>query len=331
MKALVYTNPNTLEFRESPLPTPNNDEVLIRVEAVGICGSDMHGFLGHDERRVPPLILGHEIAGIVESGSEKGNHVTVNPLISCLKCDSCLKGQLNVCNNRELLSLPPRQGGFSEFVAVPIDNILKVPDDINAEYAALTEPFACGWHAVRLATEKQTTPLAEANCLVIGGGAIGLGAALAMNIMGAKQITLCETNQIRVNELQKYQQFSVVNPATDTNFSNLKFDLIIDAVGIDQTREIAMSTICPGGTIANIGLGEGNAGLNIRFMTLQEITFFGTYTYTPEDFKETATNLFNGSYGPIHNVETFPLSQGQQAFDDILAQKIAASKVILIP
>lgn len=331
MKSLVYTNPKTLEFRESPNPTPNSDEVLVKVEAVGICGSDMHGFLGHDERRQPPLILGHEIAGIIESGPDKGARVTVNPLISCQQCHSCQTGQLNVCNKRELLSLPPRQGGFAEYVAVPLSNVLKVPKEIDAEYAALTEPFACGWHAVRLASEKQVIPLQESNCLVIGGGAIGLGAALALNIKGAKQIVLTETNPIRVEELKKYQQFSVKNPINDANFATNEFDLIIDAVGLDQTRETAMSTIRSGGTIVNIGLADGNAGLNIRHMTLQEITFFGTYTYTPSDFEETATNLFKGSYGPIHNFETYPLSQGQQAFDGILEQKISASKVILIP
>ena len=331
MKSLVYTSPKTLEYRESPMPESNANEVLIKVEAVGICGSDFHGFLGHDERRQPPLILGHEIAGILETGPEKGLRVTVNPLIPCGKCEACLTDRKNICHHRELLSIPPRNGGFAEFVSVPNENTLKVPDEISAEHAALTEPLACGWHAVRLAMEKLNIPFQESECLVMGGGAIGLGSALALAIKGAENIILTETNPVRIEKLQEFKQFSVTNPISDTNFAKKKFDLIIDAVGIDQTRETAMTMIQPGGVIANIGLGAGNSGLNIRFMTLQEITYFGTYSYTPTDFKETAEALFNGLYGTAYNYETRPLSHGQQAFNDILEQKVSSSKVLLIP
>ena len=331
MKSLVYTGPKTLEYCESPIPDSKTNEVLVKVEAVGICGSDFHGFLGHDERRTPPLILGHEIAGILESGPEKGMRVTVNPLISCEKCQACLTDRKNICHHRELLSLPPRNGGFAEFVSVPNQNIHKVPNGFSAEHAALTEPYACGWHTVRLAAEKLNIPIQKSECLVMGGGAIGLGSALALAIKGVNNITLTETNPIRIEKLQEFKQFSVTNPISDTNFAARKFDLIIDAVGIDQTREIAMTKILPGGVIANIGLGKGNSGLNIRFMTLQEVSYFGTYSYTPADFKETAEALFNGSYGTTYNYETRPLSQGQQAFNDILEQKVSSSKVMLIP
>ena len=331
MKSLVYTGPKTLEYRDSPTPDPKANEVLVKVEAVGICGSDFHGFLGHDERRTPPLILGHEIAGILESGPDKGKRVTVNPLISCEKCQACLSGRKNICYHRELLSLPPREGGFAEFVSVPNQNILKVPEGISAKHAALTEPLACGWHTVRLAIEKLNIPFEESECLVMGGGAIGLGSALALAVKGAKKITLTETNPARLEKLQEFKQFAVTNPISDTSIAAKKFDLIIDAVGIDQTREFAMTKVLPGGVIANIGLGEGSSGLNIRFMTLQEVSYFGTYTYTPTDFKETAEALFNGSYGSNYNFETRPLSQGQQAFNDILNQKVSSSKIILIP
>ena len=331
MKSLVYTGPKILEYRESPMPDSKANEVLVKVEAVGICGSDFHGFLGHDERRTPPLILGHEIAGILETGPEKGKRVTVNPLISCEKCQACLTDRKNICYHRELLSLPPRDGGFAEFVSVPNQNVLEVPDGINAEHAALTEPLACGWHTVRLATEKLNIPFEESECLVIGGGAIGLGSALALAIKGANNITLSETNPVRLEKLQEFKQFSATNPISDSKLATKKFDLIIDAVGIDQTREFAMTKILPGGVIANIGLGEGSSGLNIRFMTLQEVSYFGTYTYTPTDFKETAEALFNGLYGSKYNFETRPLSQGQQAFNDILNQKVSSSKVLLIP
>ena len=124
MKALVYTEPNVLLCREEPEPTPGNDEVLVRVEAVGICGSDMHAYHGHDSRRPPPFVLGHEAAGLVVSGPGRGARVAVNPLVPCGVCDWCLQGRPHLCPSRQLLSVPPRTGAFAELVRVPEANVL---------------------------------------------------------------------------------------------------------------------------------------------------------------------------------------------------------------
>src|SRR5262249_60180483 len=143
MKALVYTEPNVLLPREEPEPAPGNDEVLVRVEAVGICGSDMHAYHGHDSRRPPPLVLGHEAAGIVVSGPDRGARVAVNPLVPCGVCDWCLEGRPHLCPSRQLLSVPPRAGAFAELVRVPERNVVKFPDGLDSAKAALTEPLAC--------------------------------------------------------------------------------------------------------------------------------------------------------------------------------------------
>jgi threonine dehydrogenase-like Zn-dependent dehydrogenase len=103
MKALVYTEPNVLLCREEPEPTPGNDEVLVRIEAVGICGSDMHAYHGHDSRRPPPFVLGHEAAGSIVSGPDRGARVAVNPLVPCGVCDWCLEGRPHLCPSRQLL------------------------------------------------------------------------------------------------------------------------------------------------------------------------------------------------------------------------------------
>ena len=114
MKALVYTGKQELEYREAADPSPQGDDCLIRVASVGICGSDMHAYLGHDERRPAPLILGHEAAGVVVSGPGEGRRVTVNPLVSCMRCAACASGRENLCPHRQIISMPPRQGAFAQ-------------------------------------------------------------------------------------------------------------------------------------------------------------------------------------------------------------------------
>lgn len=175
MRALVYTGVEMLEMRDMPLPVAGPDQSLVRVYASGLCGSDMHAYLGHDDRRPAPLILGHEAAGVVEG---TGRRVTINPLVTCGTCDACKRGRDNLCPDRMIISMPPREGAFAPFVAMANANLVTVPEHVSFEKAALAEPLACGWHAVRLAEEAVDRPLDQARCLVIGGGAIGIGAHL---------------------------------------------------------------------------------------------------------------------------------------------------------
>ena len=142
MKALVYTAPMTLVLRDEPEPVAGNDEVVVRVDACGICGSDMHGYHGHDERRPPPLILGHEAAGRVLTGRLAGRRVAVNPLVTCGTCEYCLGGRSHLCPSRQILSLAPRQGAFAELVRVPEANLVELPDGLDTVHAALAEPMA---------------------------------------------------------------------------------------------------------------------------------------------------------------------------------------------
>ena len=142
MKALVYTAPETLVYREEPDPKPGAGEALVRIDAVGICGSDMHAYFGHDDRRPAPLILGHEASGQVVFGAHSGRRVAINPLVTCGTCDDCLGGRANLCAARQIISMPPRQGAFAEYLAIPERNLVVVPDDTPASIAALAEPVA---------------------------------------------------------------------------------------------------------------------------------------------------------------------------------------------
>jgi L-iditol 2-dehydrogenase len=325
MKALVYTGVETLTYRDAPMPEPQAGQSLVRIMASGICGSDMHAFLGHDERRPAPLILGHEAAGIVQGGAQDGRPVTINPLVSCGSCRACVAGRDNLCPDRMIISMPPREGAFAGYVAMRDENLVTVPDHVPLEHAALAEPLACGWHAVRLGNAALDMPLKTARCLVIGGGAIGVGSALALKAFGATDITVTEPNALRRATLDSIAGFTASETATG------EFDLVIDAVGYAATRADASSFARPGGVIAHIGLGEAGGGLDVRRMTLQEITFIGTYTYTATDFRDTAQAIFDGRFGALDWITTRPLADGQKAFQDIRSGQVAAPKIILIP
>ena len=327
MKALVYTAPHELAYQDAPDPVLGDlgTDTLINVDAVGICGSDMHAFLGHDDRRPAPLILGHEAAGI----TTEGRRVTVNPLVTCGECRFCTSGQDNLCATRQIISMPPREGAFAEQLIMPSRNLVTVPDEISLTKASLAEPIACGWHAVRIGRDKLYGDAQSARVLVIGGGAIGVGAALSAAAQGCQDITLVEPNDLRRSYLEGKMDFKILHP--DQLPSEGNFDLIIDGVGYEGTRAMASAQAIPGGVIMHIGLGSAEGGLDVRRLTLQEITFIGTYTYTDQDFRDTAAAIFDGRLGALDWIEERPLSDGNQSFHDIRAGEVPVPKIILKP
>ncbi len=324
MRALVYTGPEKLEVWDQPVPELSKGDVLIRIDSVGICGSDMHAFLGHDERRPAPLVLGHEAAGVIEGGARDGERVTINPLVSDPESAASRAGRENLCPHRQIISMPPRAGAFAEYVTMPETNLVTVPDGVSLEKAALAEPLAVSWHAARLGLEA-LHPSMDRSALVIGGGAIGLAAALALHAMGFENVVVAEPNDIRRAYLNEHCGVTAVAEGTG------EYPLVVDAVGYAATRKVASAATSPGGVILHIGLGDADGGIDIRRLTLQEITFIGTYTYTAQDFRDTAAAIFDGRLGPLDWTETRSLSDGAYAFDDIRSGRVAAPKIILKP
>ena len=321
MKALVYTGPEALAYSDVADPVAEAGDSLVSVESAGICGSDMHAFLGHDERRPAPLILGHEVAGLVD-----GQRVTVNPLVSCGSCRYCTEGRTNLCQTRQIISMPPREGGFAEQLTIRPDNLVEVPDHITPDQASLAEPIACGWHAVRLAL--RIAPETD-RALVFGGGAIGVGAALSLRAQGVASVLVAEPNAERRAYLERVCALPAIDP--EALGGEGVFDIVIDGVGFAATRAQASASAAPGGVIMHIGLGSAEGGLDVRRMTLQEITFVGTYTYTAQDFRDTAAAMFDGRLGGLDWIEVRPLSEGARAFADIRAGQVAAPKIVLKP
>jgi threonine dehydrogenase-like Zn-dependent dehydrogenase len=324
MKALVYEGVETLGFRNVPDAVAADGDHLIKIEAVGICGSDMHAYLGHDVRRPAPLILGHEAAGTIVGGDHDGMRVTVNPLVTCMSCAACTAGRENLCPSRQIISMQPREGAFAQYVAMPMRNLVEVPAGASLTKAALAEPIAVSWHAARLALEA-LHPSMDRRAVVIGGGAIGLAAALALRAMDVADVTIIESNTARRTFLNDHCGQTAVDAYDGTA------PIVVDAVGYGATRAAASAIADAGGVIAHVGLGDDAAGFDVRRATLQEITFIGTYTYTAQDFRDTAAAIFDGRLGPLDWTETRPLSDGAAAFRDLSAGTVAAPKIVLTP
>jgi 2-desacetyl-2-hydroxyethyl bacteriochlorophyllide A dehydrogenase len=328
MKALVYTAPGELTYRDEAEPLVDVGDALLHIDAVGICGSDMHAFHGHDPRRNPPLVLGHELVGTVLSGSRAGRRVTANPLIACGRCNHCVQGRDNLCSDRTMVGMT-RPGAYAERMSIPERCLIDLPDTLSTRAAALTEPAATALHAIALAARALHRPLPETTTLVIGGGAIGMLAALLLRSYGAR-VMLAETNALRRESACTHAGCLVYDPRVEAPPAR-SFGLVIDAVGAKATRDAAMKAVAPGGVMLHIGLQDWASEIDMRKLTLDEITLIGTYTYTMADLQATVRALDRGVFGDLAWVEERRLDQGAAAFRDLDAGTCAAAKIVLMP
>ena len=334
MKALVYTGTQELVYRDEENPLEVDGESILKVYASGICGSDMHAYHGKDDRRIPPLILGHEVSGEVQNGKFKGKDVVLNPLITCGKCEYCLRGREHLCPTRIILGMNKpieRQGVFAEFVATPDKNIYEIPNGLDKNEAPVAEPTAVALHAVLIGEESLKKPLSDCKILVQGGGAIGLLCGLILSkIKGNKNIVLSDPNKLRLTECAKYLDAKFVSPG-DIEIKSNSFDIIFDTVGLEVSRQQAIDVVNSGGSIIHIGLTQPAGPFNFRKMTLQEVTVIGTYCYTNKDFEQTLKILANKEIGPLDWIEFRDLKNGSEAFKQIHDGTCVAPKIILLP
>jgi threonine dehydrogenase-like Zn-dependent dehydrogenase len=330
MKALVYTDTLELQYRDEPKPEPGQGDVLIKIETVGICGSDMHAYHGHDARRVPPLILGHEAVGIVQTGQNKGKRVVLNPLITCGTCNHCQGGRSNLCADRELIGMR-RAGAFAEYIDIPERNLLDIPQDMDPVIASLAEPVATSLHAIYLVEKISHRPLSECRAVILGGGSIGVFAALILKHKGCRNIYLGDTNPLRRDTAEKLDLGTVYDPLDQGLPEPASFDLVIDAVGSGRTRASSCELVKAGGIISHVGLQDNEAGLDTRKITLEEITFLGNYTYSVLDLRAAIDLLYRGALGSLDWVDTRSLSDGAEAFREIHEGMVASPKIVLRP
>ncbi len=330
MKALVYTDTKEMTYRDEPLPNQRDGDVIMEVQAAAICGSDMHAYHGHDERRVPPLILGHEVCGTVLDGKHAGKRMVINPLMTCGSCLDCLSGRSNLCVDRELIGMY-LQGAFAEQVAIEERNLLEIPEDMNPISASVTEPTATALHAIALVERIAYRPLSEMRCLVLGGGAIGLLAALILKAKGCTQIDIAETNALRRESVNAQHCGDAYDPIANKPPHNGLYDVVLDCVGSGITRSASCEAVRPGGIISHVGLQDSNDGFDSRRVTLQEVTFLGNYCYTTADMKASIDMLYQNRLGDLSWIDVRPMSAGGEAFSDLHHGKVAAAKIVLQP
>jgi len=247
--------------------------------------------------------------------------------MTCGQCEACTSGAEHLCPYRELIGMRV-PGAFAEKVAIRERNLTPLPDHLSFADAALAEPLACAVHTVRLGLEHGHTDACSLRAVVLGGGAIGLLSALVLQHQGVRDLWVAETNAHRHPMLKAVVDGEIYNPIDGSSPRPENPDLIIDAVGSGATRKAASALAKPGGVIAHIGLQDNLDGLDTRRLTLQEITFVGTYCYTPDDFQAALDLLADGKISAKGWSEIRPLEDGAVSFEDI-HNGLAPPKIIL--
>lgn len=340
MKALIYEGPRQMQIREAERPVPGEDEVLIRVAYSGICGSELSGYLGHNALRQPPLIFGHEFAGTIEaigyraarqSPLSAGQRVTANPLVTCGLCSYCLAGRQQLCTSRKLLSaaLP---GSNAEWVKLPARFVYPLPDHVSFKQGALAEPLACGVRAAELAA-----PRPGDRALVFGLGPIGLFVIQALQVYGVKTIYAVDLHKERL-EMAEELGAKPIDPTVSDVAAEVRaggalgVEIAVDAVGSGITRRQCAELTAPGGKVVFTGLHEAESALPVNVMIRNEITGFGSFAYSANNFETALRLLAEGKAGfPEEWLTEAPLEEGAVWYERLLGNPGKIAKVLLQP
>jgi threonine dehydrogenase-like Zn-dependent dehydrogenase len=338
MRALVWHGPERMSVEEVPAPQPRPGEVLVVPEAVGICGSEVEGFLGHQANRTPPLIMGHEFAGRITAAGDDahadwvGRRAAVNPLVPD---PGARPGLENLGARRQLLGVH-RPGGFAGAVAVPASQLRALPDGADVRLGALAEPLANGVHAVRIAQDGAEGD-ASATAVVLGAGPIGLMVLQEARLAGLGWIGSLEPQPARraaAADIGAHATFATADEARDavrevTNGEGA--DLVLDAVGVVETRRLAIELVRPGGCALMLGLAHDTTPLDFHGLIRAEITVRGSYAYTAADYDIALEHLLDSRVGLGELEPVGSLDDGPAAFAELARGPSSRFKVFLAP
>ncbi len=342
VEALVYQGPWQLSVETVEDPSPGSGEVLIRVIATGICGSDVHGFSGETGRRHPGQVMGHEMVGSLEQvgpdvdpvrGLQAGRIVTVNPLIACGGCAACAAGSEQSCQHRRVIGVDPQiVSAFAGLLVCPAQNVVVLPDHMPVEYGALVEPLSVGYHAAR---RGQCT--AGDVVLVLGGGPIGQACILAAHRRGADTIAVSEPNPTR-----RALAASLGAVALDPTAADLPGQvadalggpatLVLDAVGNTASLADAVQGSVYGARVVLVGMGSPRVELAAYAVSTEERSLVGSFCFSADDFRETARWAATSPEALSRLVDGRVDMQGAPAaFAELARGESSASKILVFP
>ena len=343
MKALVLTAPSQFEMRDVPEPTVGADEVLIAVRACGICGSDVQGMDGRTGRRQPPLVMGHEAAGVIVRTGQRvrtwsvGDRVTFDSTIYCGTCVACAEGRVNLCENRRVIGVSCAEyrmdGAFAQYIAVPERVVHRLPDTMTFEAAAFVEPTAVALHAVN----RLKLPL-HANVVVVGAGLIGLLVVQALKLRGAKTVVAVDINESRLSLAERVGADVVLPADGDTPFAVRRAvacddgaDAAFEVVGLEASLRTAVESVRKGGAIVCVGNLAPDVKFPLQLLVTRELSAIGTYGAAGE-FPAAIEAIANGQIdvsGLLSAVA--PLEDGPNWFARLGSRREQLLKVVLTP
>jgi L-iditol 2-dehydrogenase len=343
MKALLLSEYNKLEMKDMPSPAPGPDELLIQVAACGICGSDVHGFDGSSGRRIPPIVMGHEAAGIVVSaGSEvrgfaPGDRVTFDSTVYCGTCDFCLAGEVNLCNNRQVIGVScgeyRRAGAFAEFLVVPARIAYKLPETLSFAEAAMLEAVSVALHGVAV-----SEMIGEETVLVIGAGMIGLLLLQAARAAGASRVLVCDVDETRLKLAAELGADHTIQASGSPLVEEILrltggrgVDVVLEAVGRDETISAGIDCVRKGGTVTLVGNISPQVVLPLQKVVSRQIRLQGSCASCGE--YPQAIELISSGRIKVASLITAvaPLTDGPSWFNRLHAREPNLMKIVLDP
>jgi L-iditol 2-dehydrogenase len=327
MKALYFIGDRQTELRDIPIPTPGPSEYLIQVKSTGICGSDFEGYMGKTGRRLPPMIQGHELAGIITKAPPGGAYtlgqtVTVFPKPFCGECEFCKRELQNVCPAGICMGVMDRNGSMCEYIVVDERYVLPYTG-IDFNHAAMTEPLAVAWRAVHKITDSEMQEYKT--FLVVGAGTIGLLVVALLRYRNAHRIIVSDASEYRLSVALQMGAHETVNVKQESVADRVKTltegrmcDVSIEAVGIGATARDSLDALRIGGTAVWIGNAQRIIEIDMQRIVTREISIRGTYVYNFSEFVQSLRFLENNTIN-IDPVMThvYPLVEGVQVFKDL--------------
>jgi L-iditol 2-dehydrogenase len=342
MQALLLREYKHFEMVEQPVPQPADDEVLIEVKATGICGSDVHGMDGSTGRRVPPVVMGHESAGVIAqvgaavSQWKVGDRVTFDSTIYCSQCDYCLEGRVNLCDDRRVLGVScgdyNQPGAFAEHLSVPARILYQLPDTMSFHQAAFCEPASVALHAVNRMPVNSGD-----SAVVVGTGIIGLLVVQALKAAGCGQVIAIDLDPFKLKMAKQLGADVGLVPSEDTVekvhglTGGQGVNLAMEVVGLSVTTNLAVNVLRKGGSLGCVGNLAQKIDFPLQAVVTRELSLFGSCAIKNE-YTQAIEYISNGTIvvDPMISAVA-PLNEGAEWFARLYENKEDLLKVILEP